>query len=404
LSLFRISDFDIRIYHALMPHRHHRKHKEVRRRTQPGAAPGIVVADPQSKRPTLTAIAYDKAQFIERKDIPLEEVRELCGKHLVLWLNVDGLGDAALIEELGKMFGLHRLALEDVVNTHQRPKIDDYGETLFIVSRMAHDEDHIFTEQLSIFLGRGFVVTFQDCPGDSLEPVRERLRKSIGKIRELPADNLAYSLLDATIDGYYPVLEHISDRLEVVEEEVLERADEASMIPLRELKRDLLMLRRAIWPHREALGLLIREKHSLVSEGTQIYLRDCYDHVVQLIDLVEVYRELTMDLRDFYMSAVSNRINETMRVLTIVSTIFIPITFIAGVYGMNFDTKVSSYNMPELEWPYGYPFSLALMVLTTVFMIGYFRKQGWVKLRWLFPKRSKRAAREDQEDKPHASS
>jgi magnesium transporter len=172
------------------------------------------------------------------------------------------------------------------------------------------------------------------------------------------------------------------------------------MAPLRGLKHELLTMRRAIWPHREALGLLIREKHALVSEGTQIYLRDCYDHVVQLIDLVEVYRELAMDLRDFYMSAVSNRINETMRVLTIVSTIFIPITFIAGIYGMNFDPDVSPWNMPEVKWYYGYPFALALMAATTIFMVGYFRKQGWVKLRWLFPQHARHRSQSESSSTP----
>jgi magnesium transporter len=374
-------------YHGDMPnnHRRHRKHKDIRRRTQPGAVPGIVVVDPQSEKPKLTVIAYGKTEFIERTDLTVADVKELIDKHQVLWLNVDGLGDASIIEGLGKLFGFHRLALEDVVNAHQRPKVDDYGEQLFIVSRMIHDSEPLCTEQLSIFLGKNFVVTFQDIPGDSLEPVRERLRKGVGKLRELPADYLAYSLLDATIDGYYPVLEHVSERLEAAEEDVLDRADETSMKPVRLLKHDLLQIRRAIWPHREALGLLIRESHGLVSAETRVYLRDVYDHVVQLIDLVEVYRELAMDLRDFYMSSVSNRINETMRVLTIVSTIFIPITFIAGVYGMNFDPKVSRWNMPELEWKFGYPFSLALMAVTVIIMVTYFRMQGWIRLRWLFP-------------------
>lgn len=362
-------------------HRHRRKHRDVIRRTKPGASPGSVVVDPQASKPRLTVIAYDKTQFVEQQDVPLAAVKGMLGKYAVVWLNVDGLGDAATIEEVGKLFGFHRLALEDVVNVHQRAKVDDYGDNLFIVSRMAHDTDPICTEQLSIFLGKDYVVTFQDMPGDSLEPVRERLRKAIGRIRYSPPDYLAYALLDATIDGYYPVLEGVSDRLEHVEEEVLERADEAAVKPMRQLKHDLLQLRRAIWPHREALGLLIRERHAQVSDETRVYLRDVYDHVVQLIDLVEVYRELAMDLRDFYMSAVSNRINETMRVLTIVSTIFIPLTFIAGVYGMNFDY------MPELRWRYGYPLCLAAMAVTVALMLAYFRGQGWIRLRWLLPKR-----------------
>ncbi|HTN74447.1 MAG TPA: magnesium/cobalt transporter CorA, partial [Pirellulaceae bacterium] len=217
-------------------------------------------------------------------------------------------------------------------------------------------------------------------------PVRARLRQGIGRIRELGADHLAYALLDATIDGYYPVIEHVSDALETLEDAVLARADESSLESLRAMKQDLLTIRRSIWPHREALGNLVREPHALICDATRVYLRDVYDHVVQVIDLVEVYRELVMDLRDFYMSAISNRINETMRVLTIVSTIFIPITFIAGVYGMNFDTS-SPWNMPELKWRFGYLFCWALMLATAGFMVYYFRRQGWIRLRWLSPTR-----------------
>lgn len=373
--------------HRMAHNRHRRRRKEFSRRTKPGALPGTIVADPLANPPTMQVMAYGPEAFTERPNVTLADVKLLLGKSPVLWLNIDGLGDARLVQAVGELFGLHRLALEDVVNTHQRPKVDDYGTHLFIVSRMVHGGDRVVTEQLSMFLGSNFVVTFQDIPGDSLDPVRERLRNKLGHIRQSGADALAYALLDAAIDGYYPVIEQVSDRLDVIEEQLLVHPDEGSMGPLRDLKRDLLQLRRAIWPHREALGLLIRERHAQISDETRIYLRDCYDHTVQLIDLVEVYRELAMDLRDFYMSAVSNRINETMRVLTIVSTIFIPITFIAGVYGMNFDPDVSPWNMPELRWYYGYPLSWALMVLTVLCMLFFFRLHGWIRFRWLFPPR-----------------
>ena len=368
-------------------HRLRRRRKEFSRRTKPGALPGTIVADPQANPPTMQVMAYGPDALVERANVTLADVKQLLGKSPVLWLNIDGLGDAHLIQAVGELFGLHRLALEDVVNTHQRPKVDDYGTHLFIVARMVHGGGRILTEQLSMFLGSNFVVTFQDIPGDSLDPVRERLRNKLGQIRQSGADALAYALLDATIDGYYPVIEQVSDRLDTIEEQLLVDPDESSMGPLRDLKRDLLQLRRAIWPHREALGLLIRERHAQISDETRIYLRDCYDHTVQLIDLVEVYRELAMDLRDFYMSAVSNRINETMRVLTIVSTIFIPITFIVGVYGMNFDPDVSPWNMPELRWHYGYPLAWALMALTVLCMLVFFRLNGWIHFRWLFPHR-----------------
>jgi magnesium transporter len=372
-----------------MANNHHRRkrHRHVRRRSKPGALPGTIAPDPQSLHPEMQAFLYGKDKFVERDNVQLAEVSTLLGQQAVLWLNIDGLGDAATIEAIGNVFRFHRLALEDVVNQHQRPKVDDYGDYLFIVVRMVHGVDPVTSEQLCIFLGPNYVVTFQDLPGDSLGPVRERLRQATGKIREQGPDYLAYSLLDATIDGYYPVIEAISDRLELIEDEALAGGDENTMHKLRMMKHELMTVRRSIWPQREALGLLIRESHAQISAETRIYLRDCYDHVVQLIDLIEVYRELSMDLRDFYMSTVSNRINETMRVLTIVSTIFIPMTFIAGVYGMNFKTEVSPWNMPELGWYFGYPFSLALMLGTVTFMLVYFRRQGWIRMRWLFPPR-----------------
>lgn len=349
--------------------------------------PGSIVIDPASHAPQLHVFAFGEDQpFLERPDATLDTVRELLGKHHVVWLNVDGLGNAALIEEIGKLFGFHRLALEDVVNTHQRAKVDDYGDHLFIVARMVHGGERIVSEQLSLFVGPNYVVTFQDIPGDSLEPVRGRLRQAIGRAREMPPDMLAYALIDATIDGYYPVIEQLSDRLEALEEAMLACADESQLAPLRALKQDLLAVRRAIWPHREMLGQLIRETHRQISAETRVYLRDCYDHAVQLIDLIEVYRELSMDLRDFYMSSISNRINETMRVLTIVSTVFIPLTFVAGVYGMNFRTDVSPWNMPELRWYYGYPFSLLLMAAIAVLMVWFFQRQGWIRFRQMLEK------------------
>jgi magnesium transporter len=369
-----------------MAHHHHRRRKnrqsDISRRTKPGASPGVVVVDPEASRPKMQVMAFGPTEFIEHADVDLHTVRALVGKHPVLWLNVDGLGDAATIESLGKLFGFHGLALEDVVNTHQRPKVDDYGDHLFIVARMAHGEGQVVSEQLSMFLGKNYVVTFQNLPGDSLEPVRQRLRQSAGgRIRSSGADYLAYALVDAAIDGYYPVIEQVSARLDQLEDEILIANSEDSLERLRALKQDLLSLRRAIWPHREALASLSRGQHAIISDATRVYLRDCYDHVVQIIDLVEVYRELVMDLRDFYMSAISNQINETMRVLTIVSTIFIPLTFIAGVYGMNFKY------MPELDWRFGYAFAWLLMIATTAGMLYYFRRQGWIRLRWLFANR-----------------
>jgi magnesium transporter len=302
-----------------------------------------------------------------------EDVREWIGREPVLWINVDGLGDAATIEKLGAEFGLHMLALEDVVNTHQRPKVDIFDNCLFIVSRMADLQLSAATEQLSMFVGPNFVITLQEEAGDCWEPVRERIRKQVGRIRQTGPDYLAYSLLDAVIDSYFPVLEHYGERLDELEETVVNTPNRRALDGLHALKSEMLLLRRAIRPHREALAELARDSTPLVTEPTRIYLRDCYDHVIQLTDLVDTYRELTADLRDLYMSSVSNRINETMRVLTIISTIFIPITFIASIYGMNFK------HMPETETWWGYPASLVAMGLCGAGMIFYFWWQGWLR-------------------------
>lgn len=360
--------------------RKHRTRHETRihRRTLPGASPGSILVDPHASRGRMQVIAYGPEGIGEKDLTDLHEVRECLNKYPVTWINIDGVGDAAVIEKLGQIFDLHRLALEDVVNVHQRAKVDEYGEVLFIVTRMADVQLGAATEQISLFVGRNFVLTFQEEPGDCWDPVRERIRKKMGRIRSAGPDYLAYALLDSSIDSYYPVLEVFGERIDALEDAVLLSPDRGTIDQIHHIKSELLLLRRAIWPHREAIAHLSRDSTPIITEATRVYLRDCYDHVVQIVDLVETYRELTADLKDLYMSAVSNRINETMRVLTIVSTIFIPITFIAGIYGMNFDHTASPWNMPEVRWYFGYPFALAMMAATAIGMIVYFRWQGWI--------------------------
>lgn len=326
----------------------------------------------------MEVIAYGAGELFEQTMTSVAEILKLRGRYPVIWINVNGLGDTALIESLGMHFGLHRLALEDVVNTHQRPKVDVYDDSLFVVARMADLHLRAVTEQLSLFIGKDFVLTFQEEAGDCWQTLRARLRQQAGRLRNAGPDYLAYALLDSVIDAYFPVLEQLGERIDLLENQVVEDASRRSLDELHSIKGELIMLRRAVWPHREALASLARDPTPLISDATRLYLRDCYDHVIQIADLVETYRELAADLRDLYMSAVSNRINETMRVLTIIATLFIPITFIASIYGMNFDPKASSLNMPELQWKWGYPAALGSMVLVTIALLIYFRRRGWM--------------------------
>ncbi len=386
-----------------------RKAPKVVRRTQPGSAPGTVIVDPSQPKPTITVLAYGAGELVEMQVETPAEARALVGRRPVTWINVEGLGDAKAIEQFGELFGLHRLALEDTVNVHQRAKVDVYGEVekregvvaetlspeaqevadanviLFVVLRMvfcsADSGERCGTEQVSMFVGPKWLISFQEGhPGDSFSRVRARLREGSGKMRTLGSDYLAYALIDAVIDNYYPVLEVYAERLDELEELVLDPVDRRVMDQLHEVKADLLQLRRAIWPLRDAISLLAREENARVSEGTRLFLRDCYDHVVQVVELIETYRELTADLRDLYMSSLSNRINETMRILTIFSTMFIPLTFIVGVYGMNFDYAGGEkpLNMPELQWYWGYPMVWAVMLASAGSMLVYFYKRGWI--------------------------
>jgi len=369
-----------------MSRKHRRRHApKVVRRTQPGAPPGVVVPDPSQPKPTISVIAYGAGDEVEMQVADAGEARSLVGRRPVTWINVEGLGDAPTIEQFGERFGLHRLALEDTVNVHQLAKVETYGDVLFVVLRMAHcareNAERCGTEQVSLFIGSDWLLSFQEGhPGDSFDRVRGRLREGSGKMRQLGSDYLAYALIDAVIDNYYPVLEIYAERLDELEDMVMDPVGRRVMDLLHEVKADLLVLRRAIWPLRDAIALLAREENPRISENTRLYIRDCYDHVVQVVELIETFRELTADLRDLYMSSISNRINETMRVLTIFSTFFIPLTFIVGIYGMNFDHEggAKPLNMPELHWYFGYPLVWAVMLVTGSAMLVYFYRRGWI--------------------------
>ena len=349
----------------------------IRRKSLPGAIPGTMIAPASARQPVINLIAFGSDAIIEKKDIAPEEIAALRSRHPVTWVDVVGLGSADIIAAIGKQFGLHRLALEDVLNTHQRPKAEEFDDHIFFVTRMFRPAVATRTEQVSIFLGPGFVLSFQEETGDCLEPVRERIRQGRGRIRSKPADYLCYALLDAVVDDYFPVLERYGEELEVLEDEVISRSRPEQIGQLHELKRELLTVRRAVWPQREMINAVIRDENPLIADATRPYLRDVYDHTVQLMDIIETYREIASGLVDVYISSVSARLNEIMKVLTIIATIFIPLGFIASLYGMNFD-RSSPWNMPELGWRFGYAFSLLLMGGTVAGLLMYFRRKGWL--------------------------
>jgi magnesium transporter len=301
----------------------------------------------------------------------------------VSWIDVLGLGDLATWEALSSVFNLHQLLVEDVVNVPQRPKVEHYQDQLLIVAMMVvlnPERTGFNKEQVSLVLGKNYLLTVQEEPKeDCFHGVRQRIEIDRGIIRKQGADYLAYCLLDAIVDGFFPVLEYYGELIEELEEEVMTKPDRSTLAKIYKIRRELLTVRRAIWPQRDAINSLIRDGSELISSEVQVYLRDCYDHTVQVMDMVETYRELATGLMDVYLSAVSNKMNEIMKLLTVVSAIFIPLTFIAGVYGMNFNREKSPLNMPELDWYWGYPACIGLMLATAGSLVFFFWKRGWFK-------------------------
>lgn len=363
-----------------MGKRRRKQHTEFRRRTAPGVAPGTIVPDPEAPKSTLRLLAFGPDKCEERTLSAVDEVKPYIGQWPVVWVNVDGLGDAAVINALGDLFKLHKLALEDVVNVHQRAKVEPYPENLFVVVRMAElDHERVGGDQLSLFLGRNFVVTFQERAGDCFDPVRDQIRKARGRVRQSGPDFLAYLLVDAVVDHYFPLLERFGEVIEELEDHVVENPNRRLIARIHETKHDLLTLRRAIWPLREAVHALYRDPLPLMQDETRLHLRDTYDHTIQIIDLLETYRETASSLLDIYLSSVSNRMNEIMKVLTIIATIFIPLSWVAGIYGMNFEGGPDApLNMPELRWPYGYALSLGVMFAIVLAELYFFWRKGWL--------------------------
>ncbi len=324
----------------------------------------------------ITVIDYDEAVFQERQLSVIEECFAYKDKPTVTWINLDGVHNVEALEKLGECFGLHRLVLEDIMSIDQRPKMEDFGEYLYIVLRMLSPGGpgkETVSEQVSLILGKNFLLSFQEgIEGDVFNLIRERIRTGKGRIRKMGADYLAYSLLDAVVDNYFVALERLGENIELIEDEVVETPTQATVQKLYRLKRELIFLHKSVWPLREVVGSLGKRESGLIKDPTVIYFRDVYDHVIQVIDSVEIYREMLTEMFDIYLSSVSNRLNAVMKVLTIIATIFMPLTFIAGVYGMNFK------HMPELEWRCGYPLIILIMAGIAVSMLIIFKRKKWL--------------------------
>ena len=341
-----------------------------------GMPPGTLVhiGDQTSKRVRITVFEYDATSFQERQLSGPDDIR-VAASQKITWVDVGGVHDLAVIEAIGQRFQLHPLLLEDIVNTDQRPKLDDYETYYYVVLKMCYAgqrREDIHVEQVSLILGTTFVLSFQENGGDVFDPVRERLRTGKGRIRQSGADYLLYRLMDGIVDHYFEVMETLGEKVETVQDELLDNPQPELLRSIHALKRELIFLRRAVWPCREVMSSLERSESSLVQGATKLYIRDVYDHVVQILDTIEALREMVTGMLDIYLSSISYRLNAVMKVLTVITTIFMPLTFIVGIYGMNFQY------MPELESRWGYPAVLLVMVSIAAGMLMFFKRKKWL--------------------------
>jgi magnesium transporter len=342
-----------------------------------GLSPGTLVhvGEKLVDKVKITVIDYDSENFTEKEVGSVEECFRFRETSTVTWFNIDGIHDASVIETLGTHFGLHPLILEDIMNTSQRPKLEDLGEYIYLVLKMIEfrpDCEDVSIEQMSVVFGKNFVLSFQERPGDTFDPVRERIRKGKGKIRRMGPDYLAYALLDSVVDDYFVVLERLGEQVEDLEDELVSNPKKETLNTIHRLKREMIYLRKSVWPLREVINRMERAESPLIRKTTGIFLRDVYDHTIQVIDNIETFRDMLSGMLDMYLSSVSNRMNEVMKFLTIIGTIFIPLTFLAGVYGMNFKY------FPELEMPYAYPLFWVICLVTAGGMVAWFRRRGWL--------------------------
>ncbi|MBN2302800.1 MAG: magnesium/cobalt transporter CorA [Lentisphaerae bacterium] len=342
-----------------------------------GLPPGelIYVGQHRTEQPTITVIDYDERNLRETQVATPNECRKYLGESTVTWINLTGLHDPEIMRQMGEVFGIDALVLEDIINTGQRPRSEDMGDYIFITLKMLYrsaQNDSVVAEQVSIILGKNYVLSFQEVEGDVFEIIRRRIRSEKGRIRKMGCDYLAYSLIDAVVDHYFVILEDMEDRIEIIQDAVTEKATSETVQDIHEMKREMIFMRKNLWPLRELVGALDKSESDLIRKTLSPYLRDVYEHTIQVIDTVESLRDMLSGALDIYMTTVSNRMNEIMKMLTVIATIFIPLTFIAGIYGMNFE------NMPELKWRFGYVGALSGMFVVAAAMILYFKRKKWL--------------------------
>lgn len=335
----------------------------------------VHIGDRKTDEVKISLIDYNSKNIIEKKCEKIEDCFQFKKKTSITWINIDGLHDTEVVEKIGKHYNIHPLTLEDILNTDQRPKIESTDSFIFLVLKMLRYDDienRIVSEQISIIFGNSFVLSFQEKPGDVFDSIRNRIRNNKGRVRKQGADYLAYALIDSIVDNYFFILEKLGEKIEDLEFEVIDDPNPKTLQIIHDLRREIIDIRRSIWPLREVISWLLREETRLIRKTTNIFLRDLYDHTIQVIDTVETFRDIISSMFDIYMSSVSNKMNEVMKVLTIFAAIFIPLTFIAGVYGMNFEY------MPELGWKYSYPLIWLVIIFVTVLMLVYFKKKKWL--------------------------
>jgi magnesium transporter len=341
-----------------------------------GLPPGslIHIGEQKTEKASIHLINFDENAVHEKKLRDIEEAFTYLAQPSVTWINIDGLHEVSIIDKLGQHLNIHPLVLEDILNTGHRPKIEDHGDYIhFVLKMLDYDEksNELITDQLSLILGKNYVITFQEQAGDAFDPIRERLRSGNTRIKRRKADYLTYALIDAVVDSYFIILEHLGEAIETLEEDLLNKPTPETLHEIHGMKRKMILLRKSIWPLREVINALEREESALIQKSTEVFLKDVYDHTIQVIDTVETYRDMVTGMLDIYLSNISNRMNEVMKILTIITTIFIPLSFIAGIYGMNFRY------MPELEWRWAY-FSVWLVMLGVAgIMIYFFKKKRW---------------------------